>query len=211
MTSPARQHRQAILAEEMSKPSTSPRPAAGAELLWAQLAEHKRLLKQIQSHQQRNEKKAELMAEWHGHIDAVLQADGGQDDRVMSQMLPWCFDVGDYTRGLAVGHYLLRHRLPPPEGFARDLPALFAELCADAALKEPSALDAEALQGVVDAVADADMVDEIRAKLYRALGEALQESDPSAAIDWLNRAIDYNPKVGAKATLAKLTKSTPPA
>lgn len=59
MTSPARRHRLAILAEQMTTATTeqSP-PVSGQELLLQQLAMHKRQLREIKSQQARHEKKA---------------------------------------------------------------------------------------------------------------------------------------------------------
>ena len=51
------------------------------------------------------------------------------------------------------------------------------------------------------------MVDEIRAKLHRALGESLHdEGNLEAAITHLHRAVELNPKVGCKPLLAQLEK-----
>ena len=179
------------------------------ELALAQLAAHKRQLSAIQSMQARQAKKAELMQEWHGYIDGVLAADAGVPDPVISQMMPWAFDVGDIDRALTVGDYLLRHKLPAPEQFTRDLPSLYAEMAAESWLSTPTipAISAEQLGEVLDATADHDMVDEIRAKLHRALGEALHsEGNDEAAITHLRHAIELNPKVGSKALLAQLEK-----
>ena len=152
------------------------------------------------------------MAEhWHAYIDGALAADSGAHDPVISQMLPWCFDVGDIERALRVGDYLLRHDLPAPESFARSAPALYAELAAEAWLQTPDGkippVSALQLGDVLDAVSGHDMVDEIVAKLHRALGEALySEGDNERALDHLRRAVELNAKVGAKPLIAKIEK-----
>ena len=209
MTSPARRHRLAVLAEQMTTATEQSPPAAGQELLLQQLAMHKRQLEAIQSQQARHEKKAEFFDEvWNTYIDTALEKDGGANDRIMSQMLPWCFDVADYDRALAVGFYGVRHNLPSPDNFQRTFPALFAEMAAETALANHEALTADQLKQVIDAVEGIDMVDEIRAKLYRAVGEVLADADPppEEAKTYLERAIEYNPNVGAKPTLKRLNK-----
>ncbi len=214
MASPARLHKQreeARIASERAAERQETIQGSEHELALAQLAAHKRQLSAIQSMQARQAKKAELMQEWHGYIDGVLAADAGVPDPVISQMMPWAFDVGDIDRALTVGDYLLRHDLPAPEQFTRDLPSLYAEMAAESWLSTPTgtipAISAEQLGEVLDATADHDMVDEIRAKLHRALGEALHdEGNLEAAITHLRRAVELNPKVGCKPLLAQLEK-----
>ena len=135
MASPARLHKQreeARIASERAAERQETLQGSEHELALAQLAQHKRQLQGIQSLEARQAKKAELMQEWHGYIDGVLAADAGVPDPIISQMLPWLFDVGDIDRALTVGDYLLRHDLPAPESFARSAPALYAELAAEA-------------------------------------------------------------------------------
>ena len=210
MASPARLHKQreeARIASERAAERQETIQGSEHELALAQLAQHKRQLQGIQSLEARQAKKAELMQEWHGYIDGVLAADAGVPDPIISQMLPWLFDVGDIDRALTVGDYLLRHDLPAPEQFTRDLPSLYAEMAAESALNRPGSLNAEQLAEVLEATAGHDMVDEIRAKLHRALGEALHsEGNDEAAITHLRHAIELNPKVGSKALLAQLEK-----
>ena len=210
MASPARLHKQreeARIASERAAERQETIQGSEHELALAQLAAHKRQLSAIQSMQARQAKKAELMQEWHGYIDGVLAADAGVPDPVISQMMPWAFDVGDIDRALAVGDYLLRHKLPAPEQFTRDLPSLYAEMAAESALNRPGSLSAEQLAEVLDATTGHDMVDEIRAKLYRALGEALHdEGNLEDAVTHLRRAVELNPKVGCKPLLAQLEK-----
>lgn len=214
MASPARLHKQreeARIASERAAERQETIQGSEHELALAQLAQHKRQLQGIQSLEARQAKKAELMQEWHGYIDGVLAADAGVPDPVISQMMPWAFDVGDIDRALAVGDYLLRHKLPAPEQFTRDLPSLYAEMAAESWLSTPTgtipAISAEQLGEVLDATADHDMVDEIRAKLHRALGEALHdEGNLEEAVTHLRRAVELNPKVGCKPLLAQLEK-----
>lgn len=213
MVSPARLHKQreaARLAAEKAARDAQPVSGSEHDLMLAQLAQHKRQLSNIKSMTARIEKKAEIMPEWHGYIDGVLAADSGAIDPIISQMMPWCFDVGDIARALDIGYYMLRHDMPVPEQFRRDLPSLFAEMAAESWLesKGEPAISAEQLAEVLDATAGHDMVDEIRAKLHRALGEALHaEGNDKAAIEQLKLAVDMNEKVGVKGLLTKLEKA----
>lgn len=211
--SPARLHKQresARLAAQTAAAEQTPVNGSSHELALAQLAQHKRQLSAIKSMSARIAKKAELMTEWHGYIDGVLAADSGAIDPIISEMLPWSFDAGDIPRALDIGHYLLRHDLPAPEQFTRDVPSIFAEMAAEIAINKKDGIDisAEQLAEVLEATAGYDMVDEIRAKLHRALGEALHsENNDEAAIEHLKRAVELNDKIGVKGLLGKLEKA----
>lgn len=213
MTSPARLHKQresARLAAQAAAQMQTPVFGSAHDQALAQLAQHKRQLSAIQSMSARIAKKAELMAEWHGYIDGVLAADSGAIDPIISEMLPWSFDAGDVDRALAIGHYLLRHDLPAPEQFTRDVPSIFAEMAAEVGINKKDGIDisADQLAEVLEATAAYDMVDEIRAKLHRALGEALHsEGHDDTAIEHLKRAVELNDKIGVKGLLAKLEKA----
>ena len=215
MASPARLHKQreeARIASERAAERQETIQGSEHELALAQLAAHKRQLSAIQSMQARQAKKAELMQEWHGYIDGVLAADAGVPDPVISQMMPWAFDVGDIDRALAVGDYLLRYKLPAPEQFTRDLPSLYAEMAAESWLSTPTgtipAISAEQLGEVLGATADHDMDDEIRAKLPSAKPcTAKAMTKPPSRI--CATPLNSTPKWAAKPCLRSWKKSRP--
>ena len=84
-------------------------------------------------------------------------------------------------------------------------------MAAEAWLKTPDGvippISALQLGDVLETISGYDMVDEILAKLHRAIGEALHsEGDNERALAHLRRAVELNPKVGAKPLIAKLEK-----
>jgi phage small terminase subunit len=88
---------------------------------------------------------------------------------------------------------------------------VFAEMAAEAWLKTPDGvippISALQLGDVLETISGHDMVDEILAKLHRALGEALySEGDNERALTHLRRAVELNPKVGAKPMITKIEK-----
>ena len=50
------------------------------------------------------------------------------------------------------------------------------------------------------------MVDEVRAKIYRALGDALNQAQPMEAVSAYKNALRYNPRAGCKKDLDQLEK-----
>lgn len=210
MISPARAHK----LKEMAKQTAASRDAMtrgdvnAHELLLMQLAQHKRELKGIQSSERRLEHKAELMSVWTPYIDGWLAEKHPKQDSIIAQLMVWCFDISDIDRALAIGQVMIEQDYPAPEQFQRNTAAIVAEMSAEAWITAPAdkPITAEQLQGVEELTAHADMVDEIRAKLYRAIGEALADSATETAVDYLERAVALNPRIGVKPLIAKLKK-----
>ncbi|MCB4346246.1 hypothetical protein LA345_20305 [Burkholderia vietnamiensis] len=67
-------------------------------------------------------------------------------------------------------------------------------------------VDAASLELVDELTAEADMHDQVRAKLCKALGYAVQEADPPRALDYLRRALSLNDRVGVKKDIDRLSK-----
>src|SRR5690606_38349003 len=110
---------------------------------------------------------------------------GAQDD-VLTTLMVWNIDAGDYTAALHIGAYVLKHSLKMPDRFARTTGCLLAEEVANAALKQQKAgeqFDRAVLMLASDITAEHDMPDEARAKLHLALGKAyLAELDEQVPV-----------------------------
>ncbi|MDF6921868.1 phage terminase small subunit, partial [Escherichia coli] len=143
------------------------------ELMLAQLAEHKRQLKQVQSVERKAETKRRMLPEYAAWVEGVLQADTGTQDDIFMTVLVWRIDVGDFAGALPLADYAIRHKLAMPDQYQRSTACLIAEEFANMVLKDPAAIksaDVEALVEVEALVRDQDMPDEVRAKLHKALG-----------------------------------------
>lgn len=206
--SPARAHKAKIAAEQAAQAAKEDGAELSSEyeLALANLDQQRRALSAVQSRETKTQMKTEFLAEWQGYINTTLSEDSGNADPIIARLWIWCIDTGALGDAFEIGQYLIRHDLPAPEGFSRTMPTAFAEEFAEKALKTPDTIDSEMLKEVEEAVAGADMPDEVRAKLYRALGESLAESDIELAVEYLARAIELNPKVGAKLLLKQLQK-----
>jgi hypothetical protein len=222
--SPARAHRERTAAEH--------RAAAGApeqhvnanayELMLMKLAEDRRSLKSIQSMEKRAEYKRRVLPEYAAWIDGALSNEHGVQDDVLTTVMVWRIDAGDLPGALDIGRYVIKHRLVMPDQYKRSAACLLAEEIADVALRdlaedvspEAGRAMAETLQGVAELTADQDMPDEVRAKLHKALGYAMRDSDKPVALGWLRRAFGLHDKVGVKRDIELLErdiKNTPPA
>jgi len=210
MHSPARSHFQRMTAAKGSAsagPGETLAHAAGYELMLAKLASDKRRLKQIQSIKQKIAVKTEVLPEYADYVTGALEGGRGAQDDVLVIIMLWRMDAGDYDGALDIARYAIQHSLTLPDQFERSLPAVLAETFADIALNsiKDKAVTAGQLMEVIELTAATDMHDQIRAKLYKALGLAMQDQ-PGIALEHLCRALALNERVGVKKDIDRLNK-----
>jgi hypothetical protein len=138
-----------------------------------------------------------------------------QCDEVMTTVMVWRIDAGDYSGALDLAAYVLKHKLVMPDRFERTTGCLVAEEIASAALKAQKAgddsFDRDVLHRTLEMTEDQDMPDQARAKLYLASGRATlvgidaesrgQAGQLEAGIDLLKRAIELHDGCGGKKDL----------
>ncbi|GAB5098700.1 phage terminase small subunit [Caballeronia sp. HLA56] len=213
MSTPARSHFARATAARAAAASTPGQSMAGAtpyELMLIKLATDRRALKGVQSVARKIELKRKLLPEYDDYVAGVLDAGRGAQDDVLVTVMIWRIDVGDYEGALAIASYAVEHSLALPDYFERSLASLLAEQFADAALAafmDDQSFPFSPLERIDQLTADADMHDQVRAKLYKALGYAIEQVDASRALDYLRRAVSLNDRVGAKKDIDRLTKS----
>ena len=226
MTSPARKHYQRATAAQAAG-AADPRAAQGGEqyeLHAAALWEARRTLKGIKSVEAKVAKKRELLPEFEAYVAGVLEGGKGAQDDVLMTVMLWRLDVGDLEGGIEVAEYALRHGLDTPDRFERDTASIVAEQVAEEALArlETPYEDSErgrtaAANDAADLVMhlsraealtrDADMHDQIRAKLHKALGYAYRGSlSLEESLEHLRRALQLNDRAGVKKDIEKLER-----
>ncbi|RQT09815.1 phage terminase small subunit [Burkholderia contaminans] len=170
-----------------------------SDMMRAKLATDQRRLKETQSVARKVAIKREILPDYVPYVGEALNRDaGGQDDVLVTIML-WRLDAGDMGGAFDIARYAIRHGLTMPAQFERTLPATVAEEFADAADVPPYML-AE----VIDLTEPFDMVDQIRAKLFKAYGLATAANEPAVALAAFRRAFDLNDKIGVKRDIARL-------
>lgn len=217
MVSPAKAHflRRSAASAATDSPAQTQTTGNAYELMLHKLAEDRRRLKDVQSIERKAEVKRELLPEYQPWIDGVLTGNSGQQDDVFTSIMVWMIDVGDIVGALPLVRYALAHRLTLPDQYKRTTACLIAEEAADMALKDIAAADVAALFKVQTLTADEDMPDEVRAKLFKAIGYVLrhaagdEDTDDArkyrlAAIEQLKRAITLHDKVGVKKDIERL-------
>lgn len=219
MTNPCRRHFLRATAAQEAAATAASQPMAGSsayELQMAQLHQHYQQLKGVQSTQDKEELKAKLLPDYAPYIAGVLASGQGAQDEVVTTVMLWRFDAGDYKGGLEVAAYVLQHGLAMPDRFARSTGCLVAEEVAEAALKAIKAGGTFSVGTLADAdrlTAEHDMPDEVRSKLMLAIGRvAAAQVDPKkpnsadvhsleVARHFLTRALELHDKCGGKRDL----------
>ena len=189
--SPARQHRLRVQAEQAAREGGSVRHASGYDLMLLQLAEDRRRLKGVQSTVKKAEIKVELLPKYAAWAEGVLAAGGAQQDDVLMYVMLWRIDAGDYA---------LRHGWVMPLG-NRNVQTVLAEEMADAAqsaMLATTGFDVDLLLQTLELTDGLDMPDQSRARLHKAIGAVLSESNPASALNHLNHALQLDPRCGVK-------------
>lgn len=180
--------------------------ATGYELQLAQLAAHKRQLKELQSIERKIELKRQLLPEYLPYIEGVLESKAGVQDDVLMTIMVWAVDTGELALALRIGEYALANGLQTPDQYSRDTATLLAELYADEALGG-APIDADNLLSVCELTREHDMPDEVRAKLHKAIGLALAPASLDSALEHLQRAVELHDRVGAKKDIERITRA----
>lgn len=222
--SPARQHRARMLAALAAAASPAGGPVLGGEyeLMLAQLVEHRRQLKDIQSVERKIEAKRLFLPTYAAWVAGALAHGNGAQDQVLMTVLVWYIDTGDFRTALNIARYALAHGLSLPDQYDRTLATVLLDEIGGAALagKLAPELGTEVLQEVCMLTADHDTPDQARAKVHKALGYAhmgrlgTAEVDvgqlpvPAAreALQHCRRAFELFDQVGVKKDIERLER-----
>lgn len=161
----------------------------------------------IQSSSTRNERKAEFLPSYQGYIDGVLASGVGIQNDMLLKLMVWSLDTHAFDTATDIAEFALLSDMAMPEPFSRDVATFFAEQLATEIIKNDATIDSDLLQKAVNITSDHDMPDEVRAKLYRALGEVVADDDVQQAISAYEMALKLDSNVGVKTDLARLKKS----
>lgn len=237
--SPAQRHRHRMMASASASASSTaqgdgprepgaPQSTAEAEIRLL-LIDHQRSLKAIQSQEQKIALKREILPQYEAWCEGVLAADTGAADVVLTTILVWRIDAGDYFNALPLIDYVMRHKLELPAHITRTPATFITEEIAEAALKAfDQGGDAAAAfpHGILSAIEDlvdhddpdlrADMPDEVRAKLQKAIARAILLGGDGAADDERSRqeealkrclrALELDDKAGVKKDIEQLRR-----
>ena len=152
------------------------------------LHDQRSILAGIQSDQQKEAHKAQVLPEIRPYLDGVLQANTGAADVIVSHCAVWAIDAGDWPLAMDLAAYVVRHGLAMPDQFKRNAPTTITDLMADAALagRMPADVAPQLLATVLDITEGANMPDQSRAKAHKAIAYGMANKTMRAgdAGDW---------------------------
>ena len=219
--SPAQQHYQRTVAAMAAAKAGQGEVVQGDDykMMLAKLVSDRQRLKLIQSVQRKIEVKRDILPEYQAWIDGVLAEGKGAEDTVLTTVMVWHIDTGDFKRALQIGDYVLKHKMALPDQYNRNAATLLQDEISDAFLQGMKIDDAEQiLHDVERMTADHDTPDQARAKLYKALAYAItaQTGDnelaadllPKAqeALNYLQKALQLFANIGVKKDIEKLER-----
>lgn len=234
--SPARRHRQRVMAslgarsigpiwthEGFTPPQAdNDAPMSTEEAhIRLQLIDHQRSLKATMSTKGKEAMKREFLPLYEGWVDGVLASNAGRNDDVLTTIMVWRMDVGDFVGAMPIIEYVLKHNLQLPDRFKSTAPVFITDTICDAALKAFALGDEAAdafpsgiLGHLEDLVDDIDMHDEVRAKLQKAIGKAILQGGDEAdrrsrageALRRYLKALDMDERVGLKKDIDSLKR-----
>lgn len=209
-TTPAARHRQKALSQkEVTNITAGPNQAY--RMLQLKLREDKQALKSKQSIQAKIELKRELVGHYDEWINATLSAGKGDQDNLLTTLMLWHIDIGNFGSALDIAEYAMKHNLKMPDAHQRTLATVVAEEIADTAKKLATngEINDEQIAQVLRAstiTADADMPDQVRAKLSRQVGELTETVNPVFALDNFQNALRFDANSGVKGSIKRLEK-----
>lgn len=173
------------------------------------LTRHKKDLKQIQSTERKADFKKKILPDYLPWIEGALSAGNGKQDNVLMTWCVWAIDCKEYHLALNIAEYAVFHDLQLPDPFTRTLGTLIAEEFADQAKTAQAAnqpFEVSYLEQANHITDDCDMPDESRARLLRELGLLTAPKNPEKALEYLEKALGLDQKVGVKGDIKKLRK-----
>lgn len=230
-----RQHREKMLAEKALKAQHSQDPRVQYRVLGVDLASgpdqsveipmellgqanvqnvelrmfnHLNILSGMKSIQDRIALKAEWLPEYYGYIDGCLAVSPAAQNTTLVHLMIWACDVNDFELAVKIAEYVVLNDMVMPEGYSRSTAEFVTEQCAEVFIDDDELAIANAtlIERIISLGEGEPMVDEVRAKIYRALGDALNQAQPIEAVTAYKNALRYNPKAGCKKNLDQLEK-----
>lgn len=186
-------------------------------------------LKLIQSTEGKVAMKRQLIPDYHawvlGKLEAAADGARGVQDDVLVAVMIWSIDIGDYKLALELAEYCRRYDLVLPRNINRDLANFVTEEIAETALKAyraggdaAAAFPGSILGDVEELFREDDMFDQVRAKLQKAIGQAILAAAPADAspdqlapiwrdaLGFFQRAADLDSASGCVKLIEKLTR-----
>ncbi|GAA5097447.1 phage terminase small subunit [Wohlfahrtiimonas larvae] len=193
------------LAAKLDEHGDLPTSANPAHLnLLTRLKQDLSSLRAILSFEEKERFKAEHLDDYRPWVEGILDNQDAPEDKITSEMFIWAVDAGEIELALRIATYLMENNYELPPIFKTNKAGAITEQIVNRALNNKADITLDHLITLNELMADADMLDAIRAKLNRAIGELSEESNPQFALAVWQRALELDPDVGIKTRANKL-------
>ena len=211
MSTPAMRRYQKMEAVQAAEQTDSgPLIGSAYEMQLAKLYDDKRRLKEIQSIERKIDVKREVLPDYDEWVAGALEGGRGGQDEVLVTVMIWRIDVGDYDGALRIAHYVITHDLVLPDQYERTVATFLVDEITDAALdeqKNDKRFPLQLLLELQSLTATCDMPDQVRSKLYKAIGTELHsQGNLVDAKQHYERALELNERAGVKRFIDTINK-----
>ena len=214
MASPAQRHRIAHEALVAAQNQGDPIELTAYQQLQQQYIADKTLLSNLASMQDKIAYKAQALPKYQDWLNSVLQSGQAHpSDTLTPNLLIWQIDCGQLNEAMPLAQFAIEHNLQSSDEYQRNLPTIIIEQYAEQ-ISQGAAINPEHLRTLVQWATEKqnnqhthNIPDTVRAKLLKAAGEQLEESDPQTALALYQQALGYNEKVGVKKQIEALRKA----
>lgn len=207
----AAQHRARVEGEAKAlplPPASMPATAVN-RLVWASLQAEQARLGNTRSKQRKAELKRGFLPRYADHLSAIINGKDYSHNESLVLLTVWAIDAGEWKTALLLAAFALKHGMRSPQGFKRGLAeTLLEEATAQAERQGNPSWLRDYLQQLHELTQDADIADEVSAKFHKALGLALEPSNPAAALAAFRKANQYGAHV--KRDIKRLEKGSRP-
>ncbi|WP_086874011.1 phage terminase small subunit [Kosakonia pseudosacchari] len=217
MLTPAQKHFQKVMAERHGKTDEQTDTARTAhEQILHRLRMDQSALRKVQSDQAKAAMKRQLLPNYEGWIEGTLTGGSGRQDEVITTLMVWAVDAGDYTLAVRIGRYVVSHNLLMPDRFNRTPATVLVDEICDPILVQVKADDSTditpylaVLDDVEAITTNSDMPDVVRAKLCKARAFALRSGtaeEQETALSLLRKALTLDAGAGVKKEIERLAR-----
>lgn len=218
MLTPAQKHFQKVMAERHGKTDEQTDTARTAhEQILHRLRMDQSALRKVQSDQAKAAMKRQLLPNYEGWVEGTLAGGSGRQDEVITTLMVWAVDAGDYSLAVRIGRYAVSHNLLMPDRFNRTPATVLVDEICDPILVQVKADDSTditpylaVLDDVEEITANSDMPDVVRAKLCKARAFALRSGsaeEQETALSLLRQALTLDAGAGVKKEIDRLARA----
>lgn len=218
MLTPAQKHFQKVMAVRHGKTDEQTDTARTAhEQILHRLRMDQSALRKVQSDQAKAAMKRQLLPNYEGWVEGTLAGGSGRQDEVITTLMVWAVDAGDYSLAVRIGRYVVSHNLLMPDRFNRTPATVLVDEICDPILVQVKADDSTditpylaVLDDVEEITANSDMPDVVRAKLCKARAFALRSGtaeEQETALSLLRQALTLDAGAGVKKEIDRLARA----